>query len=181
LRIPFFERLFPDAQFIYLWRDPRENVSSIMDAWRAGGWVTYPSLEGWDGPWSMALPPGWQSLRGRPLEEVAAFQWERTNSIILGDLQSGPAGRWAAVSYADLMEDPARTVQGICDFAGIEFDAALAERVSGALPASRHTLTLPEAGKWRRNEEAILRVLPGLEATWQRLRELPTVTRRSGT
>ena len=181
LRIPFFERLFPDAQFIYLWRDPRDNVSSIMDAWRAGGWVTYPSLEGWDGSWSMALPPGWQSLRGRPLEEVAAFQWERTNSIILGDLQSGPAGRWAAVSYADLMEDPARTVQGICDFAGIEFDAALAERVSGALPASRHTLTLPEAGKWRRNEEAILRVLPGLEATWQRLRELPTVTRRSGT
>ena len=27
---------FPDALFIFLWRDPRENLSSIIEAWRAG-------------------------------------------------------------------------------------------------------------------------------------------------
>lgn len=37
LRIPFLVEAFPDARFIFLWRDPRENVSSIMEAWRTGG------------------------------------------------------------------------------------------------------------------------------------------------
>ena len=106
LRIPFLNRLFPDALFVFLWRDPRENVSSIMDAWRAGGWVTYPSLEGWDGPWSMILPPGWQQLRGRPLEEIAAFQWDRTNTIIIDDLLVRPRERWAVVAYDELRAGP---------------------------------------------------------------------------
>ncbi len=63
---------FPDARFIFLWRDPRENVSSIMEAWRSGRWRTYPKLEGFDGPWSMLLPPpGWRAMNGRPLAEIA--------------------------------------------------------------------------------------------------------------
>lgn len=179
LRIPFFERLFPDAQFVFLWRDPRENVSSIMDAWRAGGWVTYPSLDDWDGPWSMLLPPGWRELRGRPLEDVAAFQWQRTNEIILDDLAARGPDRWCVVSYAELVAEPERTLRGICRFAGLEFDAALAARVTAPLPVSRHTLTEPAADKWRRNAVEVERVLPGLESTWRRLRALPTVLAQS--
>jgi hypothetical protein len=179
LRIPFFERLFPEATFVFLWRDPRENVSSIIEAWKAGGWVTYPSLEGWDGPWSMLLPPGWRDLRGRPLEEVAAFQWQRTNEIILDDLAARGRDRWCAVSYAELVADPERTLRSICDFAGLEFDAALAARAAGPLPVSRHTLTEPHSAKWQRNASLIERVLPGLELTWQRLQALPTVLAHS--
>lgn len=181
LRIPFFERLFPDALFVYLWRDPRENVSSIMEAWLAGHWVTYPALEGWDGPWSMLLPPGWQQLRGRPLEEVAAYQWQQANSIILADLAQRPRDRWCAISYAEFLSDPASVVQGICEFAGLEYDAALAARTAAALPPSRFTLTAPAPEKWRANEAAVLRVLPSLEATWRTLESLPTLNRRSGT
>jgi hypothetical protein len=33
LRIPFFDRLYGDALFVFLWRDPRENLSSILEAW----------------------------------------------------------------------------------------------------------------------------------------------------
>jgi hypothetical protein len=179
LRIPFFERLFPDATFVFLWRDPRENVSSIIDAWQAGGWVTYPSLEGWDGPWSMLLPPGWRELRGRPLEEIAAFQWQRTNEIILDDLQARGRERWCVVRYTELVAEPERTLRGICDFAGLEFDAALADRAARPLPASRHTLTAPSADKWRRNAELIERVLPRLEPAWERLQALPTVLAQS--
>jgi hypothetical protein len=38
LRLPFLERLFPDAQFLFLWRDPRENIASIIEAWKSGRW-----------------------------------------------------------------------------------------------------------------------------------------------
>lgn len=179
LRIPFFERLFPDALFVFLWRDPRENVSSIMEAWRSGGWVTYPALDGWDGPWSMLLPPGWRELRGRPLEAVAAYQWQRTNEVILDDLAARPRDRWLAVSYAELLGDPRSTVMGICEFAGIEFDSALAARTAAPLPASRHTLTVPAPDKWMQNQAAVLGVLPSLESTWRRLQALPALTPRS--
>ena len=33
LRIPFIERIFPDALYVFLWRDPRGNLASIMEAW----------------------------------------------------------------------------------------------------------------------------------------------------
>ena len=134
MRIPFLKQVFPDARFIFLWRDPRENVSSIMEAWRAGGWVTYPALPGWDGPWSLLLPPGWQMLRGAPLETVAAWQWRSVNQTALDDLQSLPPEDWTQVNYQDFLADPEAAVRRLCDFARVLFDAALQARTRGRLP-----------------------------------------------
>ena len=172
LRVPFLKQLFPDARFILLWRDPRENLSSIIEAWRSGQWKTYNGLDGFDGPWSLLLPPGWQAMNARPLEEIAAFQWDTANRLALADLAELPAGRWKAVSYAQLLADPAATIRGLCEFIDIEFDASLAEHTAGPLPASRFTLTAPQPGKWRQNEAAIERVLPSVTQTWDRLRSL---------
>ncbi len=172
LRIPFLKQVFPDARFIFLWRDPRENVSSIMEAWRAGRWITYRALPGWEGPWSLLLPPGWQFLRGAALEAVAAWQWRRTNQIALDDLQQLSPQDWTHINYQDVLEDPEAAVRRLCDFAGVPFDAALQSRTAGQLPSSRHTHTAPAPGKWRRNEEEILRVMSDLEPVWQRLRTL---------
>jgi hypothetical protein len=183
LRIPFFDRLYPDALFILLWRDPRENLSSIMEAWKARRWVTYATLEGWDGSWSLLLPPGWQTLKGRPLAQIAAAQWAVTNRTALQDLRSLPARRWMSLRYWDLVGNPRQAVAAICRFAGLDFDAALEQRVSGPLPVSRHALTPPAHDKWRRNEQALLEVLPGLEPTWRELEALDhrvTADQRAG-
>jgi hypothetical protein len=120
----------------------------------------------------MLLPPGWPAMQGRPLEEIAAFQWETTNRIVLDDLGTLPRQRWTSLSYADLLADPAHAVRRLCQFIGIEADPALLQRASGPLPLSRYTLTPPAADKWRRNEAAIRRVLLAIDATWQRLREI---------
>ncbi|MDQ7814072.1 sulfotransferase, partial [Brevundimonas sp.] len=170
LRIPFFNALFPDARFVFLWREPEENISSIIDAWRAGGWVTYPQLPGWDGPWSLLLPPGWQALKGTPLPEIAAYQWATTNQTIMDDLEQIPADRRHVVRYSDFLADPAAVIRGVCGFAGLEFDPALAERTGGDLPPSRHTLTPPEAGKWKKNAAEIEPLIPGLKPLIDRLR-----------
>jgi LPS sulfotransferase NodH len=169
LRIPFLKEVFPDARFIFLWRQPRENLSSIIEAWRSGAWITYPSLPGWDGPWSLLLPPGWQSLRGAPPASIAALQWQRANEIALDDLQQLPGERWTAVGYHDFLADPAATVRRLCEFAGVPFDRTLAARTSGVLPQSRSTHTPPAPDKWRRHEDAIERVLPEIESCCQRL------------
>jgi hypothetical protein len=172
LRIPFFNSVFPDARFIVLWREPRENLGSIIDAWRSGSWKTYNGLDGFDGPWSLLLPPGWRALNGRPLEEIAAAQWDTTNRIVLDDLAWLPRERWTVVQYADLLSHPVDTARRLCAFMDIPFDDALAQRTAAPLPPSRYTLTAPDPQKWRRHESAIARVLPGVDTTLQRLREL---------
>src|SRR6266478_5628021 len=172
LRIPFFDRIFPDARFLFLWRDPRENISSIMEAWRSGRFRTYKQVAGFDGAWSMLLPPGYQQYRNRPLEEIAAFQWECTNRIIMEDLSALDPERSLLLRYGDLITDPAHALHRILQFAHIEIDPAMERALQNPLPHSRYTYTAPAAEKWRVNAAEIERVLPELEVTWRRLRNL---------
>src|SRR5258705_10062216 len=68
LRVPFLLHAFPQARFIYLYRDIRETLASMLEAWSSGRFETYPELPGWRGPpWSLLLTPGWRALAGKPL------------------------------------------------------------------------------------------------------------------
>ena len=162
LRIPFLNQVFPDARYIYLFRDPRENISSIIEAWRSLDFVTYPQLPDWAGQWSLLLPPDYQQMKGKSLEEIAAFQWQAANRFILDDLSEMPQERWTAVSYAELLADAPATIKGLCQFADISFDDSLRARCDKALPLSRYTQAPPRPGKWRNNEAMIERVMPSL-------------------
>ena len=173
LRIPFLDALFPDARFIFLWREPLANVSSIIEAWRSGKFKTYTGLVGFDGPWSLLLPPGWRDLRGKPLEDIAAFQWASANRIALDDLSVLPANRWRSVRFETFLHHPERVARELCAFADVPFDASLASRVAAPLPPSRQTHTPPAADKWRLNAEALERVQSTLKVIETRLRGLP--------
>lgn len=172
LRVPFLLQVFPDAQFIFLHRDPRANLSSMMQAWRSGRWVTYRRLAGWDGVWSLLLPPDYERLSGRPIEEIAAFQWQAANETILDDLRYVPRSRWTTLRYEDLIRDPRVEVARLLDFAGLSMDLRLAEYLSKPLPHSRHTQTAPDPEKWRRDATEIDRVLPMIAAIDARLGQL---------
>src|SRR5215208_1631386 len=91
LRIPYLRALFPDASFVFLHRRGADNVSSLMEGWRARPrFVTYrlpERLEGL-GPmsgnrWSFVLIPGWRDLRFSPLEEICARQYVACNEAAL--------------------------------------------------------------------------------------------------
>jgi hypothetical protein len=169
LRVPFLLEVFPDARFVFLHREVRANLGSMMEAWRAGGWVTYRQLAGWKGPWSLLLPPGYEQLRDRPLEEVVAFQWRVANETILDDLASIPRERWTTVRYENLIGDPAKEVARLLEFAGLDMDPQLAAYLAKPLPLSRHTKTPPRPDKWKQDAAEIERVVPGLEAIGARL------------
>lgn len=177
LRIPFLNAIFPDALFIFLWRDPRENLSSIIEAWRSGHWRTYSRLEGFEGPWSLVLPPGFSRMNGRPVQEIAAFQWTRVNETVLGDLATLPRERWTPVQYGDFLARPEEQTRRLCRFMGIEMDESLHQRVTNPLPLSRFTQTLPDVNKWQRNAAVIERVMPLVEPLWRRLLNLQTDSR----
>lgn len=160
LRVAFLKAAFPDARFIFLFRDERATQGSMLDAWRSGRFVTYPELPGWSGPpWSLALTPGWQTVQA-PLEAIVAQQWAALVDRLLDDLQALPADDWAIVSYDQLVRDPQGEAARLCAFIGVPWDREL----PATLPDSRHTLTPPTADKWQVHASA----LAPHEAVWTR-------------
>lgn len=173
LRVPFMEAVFSNAKYIFLFRDARANLSSMMEAWRSNRWTTYPRLPGWQGPpWSLLLPAGWSSVNGKPIEEICAFQWASANQTILEDLSALPANRWTTVSYESLVGEQEKTVERLCDFAGFDIDERMRSRLSAPLPLSRFTQTTPSAEKWRKNETEILAVIDKLRPLELKLADL---------
>jgi uncharacterized protein (TIGR03032 family) len=169
LRVPFLARAFPDALFIYLYRDPRETISSMLDAWKSGRFATYPGLPGWKGlPWSLLLVPGWRELAGRSLGEIVTEQWITATETLLDDLEALPADRWCVAGYDRLVADPQAEIERLCAFAGLAWDRTLAV----PLPPSRHTLTSPAPEKWRHNAAELQPVIARVTGVAERAREV---------
>lgn len=165
LRIAFLKKVFPQARFIYLHRDPRENIASIIEAWQSGHFVTYRNLPGWQGqPWSLLLPPDWQTQQGKPLESVACWQWQTTNAAIVDELTRLPRNDWTSISYQELCQDTDAALAKLCAFIGV---APLIKDNSKKL--SQHTLTPPDPNKWRKHETAIMAQEPAWSAISQRI------------
>jgi len=98
------------------------------------------------------------------LPEIVAAQWDTTTRILLDDLASLPPERCHVARYDALIADPATEVARLCGVLGLDWDRSL----DAALPLSRYTVTEPAPGKWRRHEDLINRVLPGLQPTLDR-------------
>jgi hypothetical protein len=177
LRLPFLLALWPDARIVYLTRDARSNVNSLLEGWRE------PHLfPGYQVPetlhipgyrrarWAFTLIPGWRALASAPLEEICAWQWIRCNEAVLAHREE-TRGQvpYLQVRYEDLIVEPGPILRRIADFIGVDFDATGLEAHAEALPRI-NVVSAPERDKWRRqNPEAIERILPLVGPTMQRL------------
>ena len=157
LRVEFFAAAWPDSRFVYLYRDPRETLASMMEAWGSGRFRTYPTLPGWTGyPWSLLLVPGWREFNGKSLPEIVARQWATTVEILVQDLEKLSPPRIFPVRYDEFLRSPQATMEKLTKWAGLDWD----RKVGSDLPLSKFTVTRPRADKWRQVEGAIEQVFP---------------------
>ena len=167
LRLPFLDAAFPDSTFVYLYRDVRETLASMMEAWASGRFRTYPSLPGWIGsPWSMLLIPDWQQLIGQPLPVIVAHQWATTTTILLDDLAKLPRERLRALNYERFLDAPQASIEALAGSLDLRWDRQLGTR----LPISKTTVSDPRADKWRRLEDEIGAVMSIVAAADSRAR-----------
>ena len=174
-RVPFLRALFPDAAFVFLTRDGRDNISSLMEGWkhpeRFGTWDLPPgfTIKGYQGrKWCFALPPGWEELNGCSLAEVCAYQWTSANEAILASLAELPPSSFVRVRYEDLFNHPYRVIEQLAAFLDIPFTGKLRE--AAANPPVVNTTSPPKLGKWRdKHFEEISAILPKIEPTLKRL------------
>lgn len=165
LRIPFLREVFPEARWVFLYRDPRQVLGSMMEAWRSGRFKTYVGLPGWPLPyWALLLTPGWQSLAGKPLIDIVAGQWQVATDLLLDDLARLPAGAATSIRYDAFLADPQHEMQRLCEWLGLEWDRPL----TGPLPYARHTVSKPDPDKWRAKAAEIEPALERMVATIER-------------
>jgi Sulfotransferase family len=154
LRVSFIDALFGDARFVFLKRDGRENVNSLINAWRTPRYRTYRLPEPHAIPgvdpvwWKFVLYPGWRGDREGPLEVVCARQWMEANRLALDSLARIESSRWTQVAYEDLVDDPVGEVGRIMAWLELPYEPKVRAKAASSPPIN--TVTPPERGKWKR-------------------------------
>ena len=167
LRVPFFNGIWPDSEFIYLYRNVRETLNSMMEAWYSGHFRTYPGLQGWpDGSWSLLLVPGWRKLKYLSLPEIVAHQWAITTDVLLDDLEQLNENKIHVIDYSAFLASPQTEIERIATGLGLGW----ARQLGDALPLSKTTVSKPDPQKWRRMEKEIQLVMPIVERADARAR-----------
>lgn len=174
LNIPFLLEIFPNAKFIYLYREPKQNVASIIEAWKTGEktgqFVTFANLPGWDRKnWCFLLPKGWRKMNGKTLAEIAYFQWKQSNQKIINSLKQMPNSRWSALDYADFIKDPYSEISNLIKLFSIGATASQSDYQKMAL--SKTTTSTPAIDKWKRHQEQISPLIPDMKEQYQAIQE----------
>lgn len=88
--------LFPDARFVFLWRNPLSVIASMLDTWHRGHWYLYF--------FKIDLYEGFENLiRAHEKYEKRAF----------------------SIRYEDLISDPELSCKDLCTYLGVPFEPAM--------------------------------------------------------
>lgn len=176
LRVPFVDAVFPDARYVYLQRDGRDNVNSLINAWRSPRYRTYElpephSIPGADPRWwKFVLYPGWRNDASGPLEIVCAKQWSICNDRVVAASKDIGRDRWVGIRYEDLIDDPVGEVGRLMEFLQLDYERVVRESAARTDTTPINIVTPPERGKWRReNPKEIAAILPLITPTMEAL------------
>jgi hypothetical protein len=173
LRLSFLMEIFPDARIIFLVRDGRTNIYSLMEGWQQPH--LFPGykvpecirIPGYTrGRWAFVLIPGWRDLLDRPLEEVCAWQWYRSNQAVIDFLEGNGNGiPFLQISYEDLIIDTGHTMGKIAEF--------LEMPVRKIIPDNKlpyiNVVSKPDFSKWLKKQDEIERVFPIIKPLMKRM------------
>lgn len=171
LSVPYLYRLFPDAHFVYIKRNPGDNIDSLINGWNKaeefGTWADDLPEEiaiddGKYRRWCFFLAEGWRSLTKAAIEEVCAFQYKAINEAILSAKERIPTEQWHEVDYEALIENPATEFKKLFEGCSVPFDHAIEQHCRTVLDRPYNTFSEIGVEKWKKsvNREKIERVLP---------------------
>ena len=180
LRVLYLQALFPGATFVFLRRRGPDNVSSLIEGWRACTALRALS------PAGAAHRP--RRARRRPLELRPRARLERAaRRFARGDLRASVRGvqpcrvgrpdiEYGVMGRPGVRGPRRRRPQTSCGASTASWACPSPARSSGSRESSRRArsprraLTAPQREKWReRNEAAVERVWPQLEDMERRL------------
>ena len=144
LRVSLLDRLFPDALYVWNVRRPADNIDSLVAGWKherrlgpvrlrrfarsgypvAGklGLADYDRKE-----WKFAWVPGWPSLAGKTVADVAAWQYYQCHRFALKDFRAVEEERVLKVRHEEFVDAPEAHVSRILRWAGLSLEGVVSE------------------------------------------------------
>lgn len=144
LRVPFVDKVLPEAKYVFIRRDGLDAVSSAMSRWsaplelpyllRKARFVPAAHLPYYGGRylwnrcyqifsqnkrlafWGPQLSDIEVLLGRHSLDEVCAIQWQRCVEASAAAFQVMDRRRWLEVSYENLVRDPVYELRKVLDF-----------------------------------------------------------------
>ncbi len=179
-RVGFMNKIFPDAKFVFISRDGKSNISSLIEGWkRNAGRIKhqrYPEINidfnfnNFDyAKWEYVLPPGWKDFNGKSLEETCAHQWVQSNHYAVEGLNQISQDRVIKIKYEDLTANGGEVVKEICDFAEIDYSEEVKKYAEKPPVVSTGFMDKPREDKWKKNEKAIRSLMPIIEPMMEKL------------
>ncbi len=173
LSIPYLLRLFPRAHFVYVKREPGDNVNSLIEGWmRPDEFATWSQQlpgevaleQGRLRQWCFFLAEGWEAYRHASVEAVCAFQYQAMNQAILTARDAVDPRQWSEIHYEALVDDPVGGFRTLFESCDLPFDAAMAHHCATVLKRPYNAFSPIGVEKWRgsRFADKVERVLPQL-------------------
>jgi hypothetical protein len=162
LRIPYVQKVFPDARFVTVIRDGRDVAESALRSWSERPSVGHPSKKATAFPWSKyfgfaprtaggalsrtvgefaiwgPVYPGIDvDLAHHDLLEVCARQWLACMEAYAVNRQRFAAGRFIEIHYEDLVDAPGEEAGRLAEFLKCERPRDLVEFAKASIRGDR--------------------------------------------
>lgn len=140
-RIGFLKKVFPDAKFIYLYRDGRAAAYSYLQT---------PWCDVWKGPgnWSWGPLTEAELERWRELDEsffaLAGILWEKMSTQFEKTRDQVSKEDFFSISYENLCDDRTTVLRSMVEFAELDWSEDLERRI-------RSMSLVAQNDKWREN------------------------------
>jgi hypothetical protein len=169
-RISYLHALFPNAFFVYIRRDGRDNINSMIHGWgrplEYGTWSQdLPARveidSGRYNRWCFFLFNGWRDFTSKSIEEVCAAQWIEANRAVLNVKNMIPTNHWVEIVYEDLLGKPVETFSSVFSQLNISFTDDIRKHCENLSSKPYNAFSKPRLDKWKEeNRERIERILP---------------------
>ncbi len=117
----FFDELvarFPDARFVFIVRDPRDNIRSILDRLQIPGSARQLEPVDWVGlphAWQQVLDGRWLGLNGENFIDMLALRWN-----LLADVYLNKPDTLHLVRYEDFRTSKVSVIAGLAEVLGLQ-------------------------------------------------------------
>ena len=167
LRLAYLQELYPDASFVFVKRDPREVMSSMLNGWRhpLGRFRSYFVPEKLEIPdynhphqWCFALIENWRDFKSQPLPRIVAEQWKQTILGALNGRQLIRPEQWIELSLDDFATDPREEMSVLLTKLELPTNDKILDLANENIVVNAMVESTP--GDWQINASELIGVLP---------------------
>jgi hypothetical protein len=165
--------MFPDAKLVFLVRDPRANISSMIAGWpelRFGKAALTPTVQAAKDAsiphWTYPAPPGWTDVLDWPLHRICAWSWQQHVEAMLDGIDQVDA---RLLHFETTLTGEAdHELRDLFTWLDLSWTPDV-QRFLDASPVSRTAVSPPAPEKWRQHEGEIAEVWPMIAETARRI------------